>query len=85
MTTRQKPVLTHTMRHEKGGHALLQHLLYLPLQPATLFESGQNMPFCQQMHVLRFTHALSQKCWSTPAFPPSDVRIVQLIHALNQT
>ena len=75
----------HTMRHKQGGHALLQHLLYLSLQPATLFESSQNVPLCQQMHVLQFIHALNQTCWWTPAFLPNDVSVAQSTHAFNQT
>ncbi len=85
MTTMQKPVLTHTMRHEKSGHTLLQHLLYLSLQPATLFESSQNVPFCQQMHVLQFIHAFNKSCQFASAFLSNDVRIVQSTHAFNQT
>ena len=42
-----------TMGHEEGADALLQHVLHLPLQPAPRPQPLQDVPLCQQVHLLR--------------------------------
>ena len=53
------------MRHEEGCNALLQHVFHFSLQPAPLFQACQDVPLCQQVHVLQaWQERVVQRCVS---------------------